>query len=101
MLVSKTFEVVSPESAAHADIEDSGFCFENQQMTVEELMDDMTSFVECSQYPVPKTKPNRVWFTEIEGTINFTSGCTETFSWHIKECTEEEWAEIYSSLRYK
>lgn len=36
--VSKTYEVVTPESAEYGDVEDSGFIFRKEPMTLREVM---------------------------------------------------------------
>jgi hypothetical protein len=41
MLISKTYETVTPESAEHGDIEDSGFDYENENFTFKEFLHEI------------------------------------------------------------
>ncbi len=41
IIVSKTFELVTPESAEHGDSEDTGFIFEDQEYTFSELLSEL------------------------------------------------------------
>lgn len=62
ILIDKTFEIVTHESANHGEIEDGGFSGINEPMTFRELVDALKrEFVHASQSPV--TRSTRVWFT--------------------------------------
>lgn len=62
ILVDKTFEIVTHESAEHGDIEDGGFSSVNESITFRELVDALKrEFIHASQSPV--TRSTRVWFT--------------------------------------
>ncbi len=39
-LVSKTFDVVTPESAEHGDVERRGFCWDEQKMSLRDLLSE-------------------------------------------------------------
>ena len=39
MLISKTYEIVTPESAENGDFEETGFEFESERYTFKELID--------------------------------------------------------------
>jgi hypothetical protein len=51
ILISKTYEIVTPESAENGDVEDHGFVTENEPVTFRELVDLMQQFPEPSCSP--------------------------------------------------
>lgn len=62
ILVDKTFEIVTHESAEHGEVEDAGFSSVNESMTFRELVDALKrEFIHASQSPV--TRSAMVWFT--------------------------------------
>jgi hypothetical protein len=55
ILVDKTFEIVTHESAEHGEIEDAGFSSVNESMTFRELVDALKrEFIHASQSPDPQ-----------------------------------------------
>jgi hypothetical protein len=40
-VVSKTYDIVTPESAEHGDYSESGFIFERENMTLRELLNEL------------------------------------------------------------
>jgi hypothetical protein len=62
ILIDKTFEIVTHESAEHGVIEDGGFSSIGERMTFRELVHALKrEFIHASQSPV--TRSTRVWFT--------------------------------------
>jgi hypothetical protein len=62
ILIDKTFEIVTHESAEHGAIEDGGFSSIGERMTFRELVNALKrEFIHASQSPV--TRSTRVWFT--------------------------------------
>jgi hypothetical protein len=62
LLIDKTFEIVTHESADHGEIEDGGFSSINEPITFRELVTALKrDFIHASQSPV--TRSTRVWFT--------------------------------------
>ena len=62
ILIDKTFEIVTHESADHGEIEDGGFSSINEPITFRELVTALKrDFIHASQSPV--THSTRVWFT--------------------------------------
>ena len=51
ILISKTFEIVTEESASYGEAEESGFVFEERPYTFRELVREMEGFPECSDRP--------------------------------------------------
>jgi hypothetical protein len=62
ILVDKTFEVVTHESAEHGEVEDAGFSAVNEGVTFRELVEMMRrEYTHPSMSPVHRS--TRVWFT--------------------------------------
>jgi hypothetical protein len=62
LLIDKTFEVVTHESAEHGEIEDGGFASINERVTFRELVQMMRGdYVHPSMSPVHRS--TRVWFS--------------------------------------
>ncbi len=62
ILIDKTYEIVTHESAEHGEIENGGFSSVNESISFRELVDALKSeFIHASQSPV--TRSTRVWFT--------------------------------------
>lgn len=53
MLISRTYEIVTPESAENGEVADQGFDFEREPVTFRELIRiiDRDGFRECSSHP--------------------------------------------------
>lgn len=51
ILINKTFEIVTHESAQHGEAAESGFVFESQPYTFRELVREMENFPQCSCSP--------------------------------------------------
>ena len=51
ILISRTFEVVTPESAEEGEVADSGFLVESESVTFRELVSLMESHPNPSAYP--------------------------------------------------
>lgn len=52
ILISKTFDEITPESAEDSDFSDSGFITEREEVTFRELVDLM------SEHPIPSCSPD-------------------------------------------
>jgi len=62
LLIDKTFEVVTEESAEHGEVEDTGFSAINESVSFRELVCMLRErFIHPSQSPASRT--TRVWFT--------------------------------------
>lgn len=62
ILINKTFEIVTEESAEGGEIEESGFSAENEPVSFRELVDMLKGeFIHASQSPVNRS--THVWFT--------------------------------------
>lgn len=79
LLLSKTFETITEESAAEGEAEDRGFLWEDSPHTVREAADRIRG-LESSQSPI--TRPDSVWFTSY-GEADYRTGETENESVHF------------------
>lgn len=93
ILVSRTFEIVSHESAALGDAEERGFDFEAQPYTFRELVDLMREHPEASEYPCAVATP-RTWFSTYPEE-DYSTGDHTTHSIHFsrenKPCVAKYW----------
>lgn len=79
LLLSKTYEAITEESAEHGDAESRGYEWEDSPHSVREAA-DMLRHREPSQSPI--TDPARVWFTEY-GDADYRTGDVENTSLHF------------------
>ena len=83
LLIDKTFEIVTEESAESGDVEDAGFSAINERVTFRELVDMMRdSYIHASQFPVIRS--TRVWFTS-EANQDYMTGEYRSESIHFSE----------------
>ena len=62
ILIDKTYEVVTEESAEDGEVADAGFSAEKEPVSFRELVDMLKSeFIHASQSPVSRS--THVWFT--------------------------------------
>lgn len=78
LLISKTYEVITEESAENGEAEETGFEWENAECTISEMVDTLQG-LEPSQWPI--THPESVWFTEY-GDADYETGETTNYSFH-------------------
>lgn len=98
MKISKTYQVITPESAEHGETAESGFEWAGYDMTPDELIRDMTVYVEPSEYPLRKVT-RHTWFTSSDPDRDY-SDCSDTYhSWHIDEATDLELKKLFILLK--
>jgi hypothetical protein len=82
-----TYSIVTPESAEHGDIAESGFRAEN--LTFREAMDELRwyrgGYVEADCLPVHRPR----WFTFCEADHDYATGAVTSYSLHIPEHVTE------------
>ena len=62
LLIDKTFEIITEESAENGEVEDAGFSAVNESVSFRELVDMIRNkYFHSSQYPASRT--THVWFT--------------------------------------
>lgn len=83
ILIDKTFEIVTEESAESGEVEDAGFSAINERVTFRELVEMMRdSYIHASQFPVIRS--TRVWFTS-ESNQDYRTGEYRSESIHFSE----------------
>ena len=102
MLVSKTFETITGESAANGEFEETGFVYQDLEMTLEEVVDeiDREGFCEWSSYPNPVPGD---WLSTVspENTLDYIEkGIAVYYNLHISGATEKEWEHIVAYTKY-
>lgn len=112
-LIRKTFEIVTPESAAQGDAADrgwedeQGYPIEPDEIDIEEYGDESAAAValavkhigkcvEASDYP--KCSLGRTWYTSADGDTDYHTGAETRYSWFLVGFSDEEQLAIYSEL---
>lgn len=84
--VNKTYEVFTHESVALGDAEDRGFEFQDNLMTVRELVEYIQNngFVEasCSNWQA-QTGGYKTWLNTVDPEINYKTGANTYYGLHI------------------
>lgn len=93
LLIDKTFEIVTEESAESGDISDAGFAAVNLRVSFRELVDMIRGeYIHASQYPV--TRSTRVWFTS-ESDQDYMTGDYRSESIHFNESNPKHKAKYW------
>ena len=79
ILISRTYQVVTPESAEDGDFAETGFDYEDAPHNFRELIDMLEEHRNCSCYPVTDTP--YTWFSS-SGDIDMYDGSETTYSIH-------------------
>ena len=99
-LMSKTYEIVTPESAEEGEVEDRGFEYEDMEFdNLYELIDEIINggAIEASSsesYP-------RNWYLTEGSVTNYRTGERETNGFHPKDLTEEEAQLVFDSVKQR
>jgi hypothetical protein len=80
ILVSFTYDEITPESAEESDFSDSGFISEREELTFRELVD---KFREFSQPSSSGPVDSHVWFSSGWHTTDFRTGTEREESMHF------------------
>lgn len=81
LLLSKTYEIITEESAENGDAEERGFCWEDSPCEFKEVIDYLRG-AHASQWPI--TNLESVWFTHY-GEMDYVSGEYENVSFHYSK----------------
>lgn len=101
-LVSKTYEIISEESAENGDAEERGFEYQDDEMDTEDILKEINEggFVELSSSWIEdhkeSNKPNYTWIKTVDPVYNrdyIEKGLRCYYSLHIK-CTQKEFYQI-------
>ena len=86
--ISRTYEIITEESAEHGEAEERGFDFENVEVTFRELVDYLREHSEPSSRPC--TGSRYEWFTQY-GEADFRTGDVENYSIHFAGGNPKYW----------
>jgi hypothetical protein len=93
ILIDKTFEIVTYESAEEGEAEDSGFSAVNEQVTFRELVDMLRwEYIHPSSSPVQKSTYD--WFTS-EATQDYCTGEYKSESIHFSNDNQQRKAKYW------
>ena len=93
ILVDKTFEIFTHESAEHGAIEDGGFAAVNEAITFRELVEMMRrEYTQPSMSPVHRS--TWVWFTN-EPEEDYRTGEYRSESIHFSPCNPQRKAKYW------
>jgi len=98
-LVSKTYEIITPESSELGDFEETGFEYQNETMDREDLIRE----IEDEGFHL---ESHGTWFNTVDPHRDYSDGAETYYSLHVKhmdgtELDYEELKEIYDATRYK
>lgn len=79
ILIHRTYEIISEESAAIGEVEAAGFISENEAVTFIELIKLLKSHFECSNYPTDSDI--NTWFIS-NGDADYITGNYENTGLH-------------------
>lgn len=93
--ISKTYQTVTPESAEHGDYHETGFVFEDKELTIDELEHELNDIghVEWDS-STPRVDG---YVTSIDPDTNIMTGEETFYSLHF-ELTEEQLKEVKNLL---
>ena len=78
MLLSKTYEVITPESAEHGEVDHAGFEFEREPFSFRELMQALDDY----DHPSDSHIGPRTWVST-NPKINWRTGAETVYSLHF------------------
>lgn len=78
ILINKTMEIITEESAEHGEAAEQWMEYANAEFTLRELIRDLRGLA-ASQSPI--TNPENVWFTSY-GDADYITGDYENYSLH-------------------
>lgn len=80
-IVSKTYEIVTPESAEEGDVEERGFEFENTKMTLAEVLYEVK---DLGSHVVQRDGSTRISLYGQGESVDYRTGDTTTYALHIR-----------------
>ena len=83
MRFNVTYEIITPESAEHCDVEESGFLVQDASLREAVALIDgcAGNGYEANEYPVSDPR----WITAYRVAENYTTGATENRSLHLPD----------------
>lgn len=92
ILIDRTFDVITDESAGNGDVAESGFAIQSEPVTFSELVDLMSEHSEASNWP-PDGNP-REWYTG-DSVQNVRNGSWRSESIHYSRKNPEHMAKYW------
>ena len=80
-IVSKTYEIVTPESAEEGDAEERGFEFENTKMTLAEVLSEVR---DLGSHHVQSNRSTQISLYGQGEYVDYSTGDTKTYALHIR-----------------
>lgn len=99
MKISKTYQTINFIKDSEDYNEESDFIYENEEMSVDDLMHEMTLYVEPSDFPLRYPLNRHVWFTQTDGDQDIHTGSVTYESWHIDQATDLEMKKLFILLK--
>lgn len=99
MKISKTYQTIRFIEDSEDYEDDSDFVYQDVEMTVDDLIHEMTVYVEPSDYPLRYPLNRHVWFTQMDADIDLHTGEQTRESWHIDQASDLEMKKLFILLR--
>lgn len=80
ILISKTYERVTEESAENGEAEETGFVFQDEPYSFRDLLDELRNYSHASSYPC---RGSRYDWTTTESYMDHISGDYVSYSLHF------------------
>jgi hypothetical protein len=111
--IRTTYETVSPDSAADGECEDRGWidrrgeCIVPDDYDLDEYGSEFDAVVAlavkaigrgCEPSTSPTCSPGRTWYTDADGSIDYSNGFDTRNSYHLSGFTENEELAIYAEI---
>jgi hypothetical protein len=83
--VSKCYETWNEEALEAGDTDDRGFIFQDQKMSLTELVNEIVNsgITDPSTWPLRKITDS-IWLSSVDGNENYNTGEKTFYSLHIK-----------------
>lgn len=87
--VSKTYEVITPESAEYGETEEKGFEYQDREFDLRELLEEIKNggFVELSSSNINYEKNNSEitnnWISTVDAEQNYLTGSRTYYGLHV------------------
>jgi hypothetical protein len=97
IIVSKTYEVVTEESAEHGDFAETGFVFEDDRMTLEEVLREIDKDGFCEWSSSDPTILDCL--STVDPEVNYSTGEQTYYSLHFENISEQDFNTIINYVK--
>lgn len=98
-LMSKTYQVVTPESAEQGDFSDQGFEYEGNEFdTLWDVAEEIRNAGATELSSSGEASPHD-WYSTVDGDTDYKTGAETTYSFHPKDLTPEEAKELQQMVK--